>query len=154
MKTYKINEELEVSCEWKKTRIAFKHTAILLKNGREIDNTKICYQNRTWECFEFESVIKQLIGKTDLLTDSEKADFLKKISGQAKEETDAQFGTIAGIAKLGEIFGKNQKEKNDWKARMLKAGLGNRGLIMPDDWDDLNEDEKEKRLNGAIGQLV
>lgn len=75
MKTYKINEELEVVCEWKKTRIAFKHTAILLKNGREINNTVIYYQNRTWECFEFESVIKQLIGKTDLLTNSERADF-------------------------------------------------------------------------------
>ena len=30
---------------------------------------------------------------------------------------------IAGVAKLGDVFGTTPKEKNDWKARMLKAGL-------------------------------
>lgn len=68
-------------------------------------------------------------------------------------ETDNSLKTIAMVAKMGEIFGTNQKEKNDWKARMLKAGLENKGLIMPDDWNTLSEDEKEKRLNRAIEQL-
>ena len=68
-------------------------------------------------------------------------------------ETDNSLKTIAMVAKMGEIFGANQKEKNDWKARMLKAGLESKGLIMPDDWNTLSEDEKEKRLNRAIEQL-
>lgn len=63
------------------------------------------------------------------------------------------FKTVVMIEKMGDILGTNQKEKNDWKARMLKAGLGNKGLIMPDDWDTLSEVEKEKRLNGAINVL-
>jgi hypothetical protein len=33
---------------------------------------------------------------------------------------------------------------------MLKAGLSNKGLIMPEDWNELSEDEKEKRLNKVI----
>ena len=52
-------------------------------------------------------------------------------------------------AQIGEIFGQNKKEKNDWKARMLKAGLGE-GLDMPEDWNSLSEEEKERRLNKMI----
>jgi hypothetical protein len=46
---------------------------------------------------------------------------------------------------------RTQKETNDWKARMLKAGVPE--LSMPDDWEDLSEDEKESRLNKGIGVL-
>jgi len=154
MKTFKINDELEIVCEWKKTRMAFKHEATLLKNGEEIGKHKICYSNRTWESFEFESVINGLLNKIKTLTDIEKTDFLKKISGKASEELDRKFGSIAMVAKLGDIFGKDQKEKNDWKARMLKAGLGGSGLIMPEDWNELDEDTKTARLNGVIEQLT
>lgn len=62
--------------------------------------------------------------------------------------------SVAAIAKLGEIFCNTPKEKNDWQVRMLKAGLENRGLIMPDDWDSLSEEEKTKRLSKAIGALA
>jgi hypothetical protein len=36
---------------------------------------------------------------------------------------------------------------------MIKAGLGNKGLEMPEDWDSLSEDEKEKRLNNVIAHM-
>lgn len=150
MKSFKINKNAEIVCEWVKTRTAFKHTATLLINGEEQDSTKICYCNRTWESFEFESVIKKLLDKTNFLTDKKRRNFLNKISGKAKEEVDAKFKTIAGIARMSEILCPDQKSKNDWKKRMLKAGLKGKGLIMPDDWEDLSEDEKEVKLNGAI----
>ena len=153
MKIFKINENFEVVCEWKKTRTAFKHVATLLKNGEEVDNTKICYLNRTWECYEFESVLEKLLDRTDLLTKEEKKNFLERNKRKDKEEVDSQFNMVAGIAKLGEIFGETKKEKNDWKTRMLKAGLENKGLIMPEDWDTLSEEEKEKRLNNVIKEL-
>ena len=51
------------------------------------------------------------------------------------------------VAMFGELLCDNQKEKNDWKKRMLDAtGL----LNFPEDWDDLSEDEKQKRLDKAI----
>ena len=65
----------------------------------------------------------------------------------------AHLKTVAMVASLGSIFGSNPKEANDWKARMLKAGLEGRGLIMPEDWDTLDESEKTRRLDGAIAQL-
>lgn len=54
---------------------------------------------------------------------------------------------------MGAVFCDNQKDTNTWKARMIKAGLEGRGLIMPDDLDSLPEDEKQRRLDGAIAAL-
>lgn len=73
MKAFRINKDTQIICEWVKTRTAFKHIATLLINGREVDSTKICYQNRTWESFEFESVLNKLIEKTDQLDNKTKA---------------------------------------------------------------------------------
>lgn len=68
---------------------------------------------------------------------------------QRKPQSDF-IKTTSLIASLGDLFGNNQKDSNDWKARMLKAGLEPRGLIMPEDWESLTEEEKEKRLNLVI----
>lgn len=155
MTTFKINKHYEIVCEWKKTQTAFKHVATLLRDGKEIDSTKICYLNRTWESFEFESVINKLLDNTGVLTDKARAKFLNKISGIENDRVNKQFGTIANIAKLGEIFcSGDKKATNDWKTRMIKAGLENKGLIMPEDWDTLDENTKETRLNGVINQLT
>jgi len=154
MKTFKINKDFEIACEWKKTRTAFKHEAVLLKNGEEIDRTKICYLNRTWERFDFESVIRKLLDKTGILKGEKINNFLDRISGIAEEKTSRQFKTISTIAKLGEVFCPgNKKAKNDWKTRILKAGLERQGLIMPENWDQLDENEKERRLNGVLEVL-
>jgi len=57
------------------------------------------------------------------------------------------------IARLGDVFGQNKKESNDWKLRILKAGLEQRGLDIPEYWDRLSEDEKTKRLDAVISLL-
>ena len=151
MKIFKLNDTTEIVCERKKTRTAFKHEAVLIVNGVEKDKTKICYLNRTWERFEFEDVTRKLLGK--FMEDNEINDFLNQIEKKENERYNSEFRAIAMVAKIGEVFGETKKEKNDWKARMLRAGLENKGLVMPEDWDSLSEDEKEKRLNGVIEQL-
>ena len=51
------------------------------------------------------------------------------------------------VAMFGELLCDSQKEKNDWKKRMLDAtGL----LNFPEDWNALSEDEKQSRLDKAI----
>ena len=59
---------------------------------------------------------------------------------------------LAMVAAMGEIFADTKEEKNNWKKKMLKAGLGE-GMNLPENWDTLTEDEKERRLNGAIDML-
>lgn len=152
MKTFTY-KNYQIVCEWKKTRIAFKHEATLFKDGQEIDNAKICYQNRTWESYEYESVIEKLLEKTNELTKEEKNKFLSQNKESEHQRINGNFKMIAGIAKLGEILCDNQKSKNDWKARMLKAGLESSGLQMPEDWNKLDENTKTIRLNAVINEL-
>ena len=56
--------------------------------------------------------------------------------------------TAALAAKMGEVLTSTQAESNAWKKRMLTAGI--RGLMWPDDWDLLSEDEKQQRLDKVI----
>jgi len=148
MKSFQISDKIEIVCNWKKTRMAFKHVATLLINGSEIESTKICYQNRTWERYEYESVMLRLVDKSKVLSEEEKKICYDFIKG---DHTDwSGFKTTSMVAKLGDLFCDNQKDKNDWKARMLKAGLGNAGLEIPDDWDTLDEDTKQARLDAVI----
>lgn len=48
-------------CNWMKTRNGFKHTCSVYNDatGEKMFETKICYLNRTWESFEFESVLNK-----------------------------------------------------------------------------------------------
>ena len=153
MKTFKINLEFEVVCNCVNTKYGFRHDAKLLQNGLLHTKTKACYYNRTWESFEYESVISDLLNKAKIMTNEEKIKYLDCLSKGHKEEIDKQFGFITGIAKLGNILCETQKDKNDWKTRMLKAGFENKGLIVPEDWDQLSENEKETRLNGVIAEF-
>lgn len=149
MRIFTINEKIQIVCDWHKTRNAFKHTATLIINGNDIETVKICYRNRTWERFEFESVLEKLIDETESLSADEKKASSEYVKNY-RNESNSELKTIAAVATMGEVFGKTQKEKNDWKTRMIKAGLEHKGLIMPDDWDSLDEDTKEKRLNSVL----
>lgn len=75
-------------------------------------------------------------------------------AAEAKQtrESASFMKTVAGIAKLGELMVPSKAEQNDWKLRMLKAGLESRGLMIPEDWGTLSEDEKERRLNAVIAE--
>lgn len=81
----------------------------------------------------------------------------RKVNGNPmimeKREKKSAMGMlkmVSTMAAMGEIFADTQKEKNDWKLRMMKAGLPQHALHVPEDWDQLSEDEKTKRLDGAI----
>jgi hypothetical protein len=67
-----INEDKYIVCESVGTRYGFRHDAKLFVNGYEVEKAKICYYNRTWEAFQFQTVVLKLIEKTDALTEAEK----------------------------------------------------------------------------------
>jgi len=64
MRVFKISKDLIVVCEYKETKNGFKHEATLLRDSREIEKAKSFYVNRTWEKFDFDSVMKKLAEKT------------------------------------------------------------------------------------------
>lgn len=80
-KIFKVNDKIVIVCDWVNTRYGFRHDAKLFVNGLEHgDKAKCCYYNRTWEKFEFETVIHKLLEETDALTESEKEAFRKELN--------------------------------------------------------------------------
>ena len=150
MNLFKIDEHKTISCEHQNTRSGFRHVAVLLVDGSEETRTKACYSNRTWERYEFESVLHQLLDKATDYTDEHKKVLLDKWSGRASEEANKFLNLIGTVAKMGEVMTESKEEANSWKLRMIKAGLDNKGLSIPSDWEELSEDEKERRLDKVI----
>lgn len=79
----------------------------------------------------------------------DKTSLLYPVNGKQEEnKPESSLKSTAMVASLGNLLCDNQKDKNDWKKRMLAAGIN--GLSIPEDWDTLSEEEKERRLDGVI----
>lgn len=64
MRIFNLNEKYSVVCHSEGTRYGFRHLATLMVDGREGWVTaKACYYNRTWESFEFQTVLYLLLEK-------------------------------------------------------------------------------------------
>jgi len=61
MRIFNLDDVYSVVCNSESTRSGFRHVAVLHKNGFEIARTKVCYLNRTWEAYQFESVLLKLV---------------------------------------------------------------------------------------------
>lgn len=48
---------------WRGNRSGFVHETQLFKNSQPIGDAKIQYYNRTWECYEYQTVMKRLVGE-------------------------------------------------------------------------------------------
>lgn len=144
MKIFKLDETYSVVCEWKKTRQAFKHVATLMENGLEVDSTKICYLNRTWESYDFQSVLHRVIDK---YFNKAEANLYKKIvDDEPKEDI---FAALKMVCLAGEVMFQG-KDVINFKKRMLKTVPG---MDFPEDFDSLPAEEQEKRINGALEVL-
>jgi hypothetical protein len=77
MRIFNLNKEYNVVCNSESTRYGFRHLAVLHRNYFEIARAKCCYYNRTWERFEFESVLEKII--EDNFTGRDKVKFLEVI---------------------------------------------------------------------------
>lgn len=152
-KIFKINDEIEIHCYSRGNKYGFTHRAVMVVKGQRSTEAKCQYYNRTWERFQFESVLNKVLAKDKFFTSEQIHMLLNGWAEDNHKEIDKMFGGIAMVAMMGEVFGKDTKEKNDWKERMLKAGLGNMGLEMPPDWNDLDEETKQERLDAVIKHL-
>ena len=61
MRIFKLDNEYSVVCETEKTRSGFRHVAVLTRNGSSISKAIKSYYNRTWERYQFQSVLIKLI---------------------------------------------------------------------------------------------
>jgi hypothetical protein len=49
------------ACMWEKTRSGFRHVCHVLRNGHDIREVKVNYLNRTWERYDFQTVLFKAI---------------------------------------------------------------------------------------------
>lgn len=79
-RSFRITKDLTANAWTENTSYGFRHLITLDKGYTEIASNKACYYNRTWESYEYESVLKGLIEKSEkLLTAYELKTFKSKV---------------------------------------------------------------------------
>ena len=108
--TAKVNgEEIEFRCYTTDTRCGFCHTAHLMGWKYDITDTKASYYNRTWERFEYESVLKRAIEK--LPTDVRQQVYDQIIDGKAAEEEQKAEEMVEKFQQLHAGLSDENKER-------------------------------------------
>jgi hypothetical protein len=143
-RTFRINQKIEIVCDTTKSRTGFKHIAKLFINGHEAESTSINYYNRTWEAYEYQSIIGKLIDKTTALSPQEKAESRAWANGDHTDWSELKAVGM-GLA-MGDMISNKIKNQNQFKKGVIEAGFGHMGIEFPADWDKLNEKDKKKRF--------
>ena len=108
--TAKVNgKEIEFRCYTTDTRCGFCHTAHYVGWDYELTDTKASYYNRTWEHFEYESVLKRAIDK--LPKEIRQQVYDQIIDGKAAEEEQKAEEMVEKFQKLHESLSDENKER-------------------------------------------
>ena len=137
-----------IECEMLRTRSGTRENATFYKEGIELSTGTDFWSNRPWYPFTYANAIRDALNKSGEFTPEEVNIIIEKLGKDDHDPLKDMFKLVGTIAKMGEVFTDNQKDSNDWKLRMMKAGLP--ALDVPSDWDTLTEDEKTSRLNKVI----
>lgn len=107
--TAKVNgEEIGFRCHTTDTRSGFCHTAHLIGWKYDITDTKASYYNRTWERFDYESVLKRAIEK--LPKDIRQAVYDQIIERKAVEEEKQAEDMLNSFKSLHDGLSEENKE--------------------------------------------
>ena len=108
--TAKVNgEELEFACYTTYTRVGFCHTAHLMSWKYDTTDSKQTYYNRTWERFDYETVLKRAIGK--LPADLQKEVYAQIIDHKAAEEHEKAEAFVKSFEALHSSLTPENKER-------------------------------------------
>ena len=108
--TAKVNgEEITFSCYTTDTRCGFCHTAHYVGWDYNLTDTKASYYNRTWERFEYESVLKRAIEK--LPKEIRQQVYDQIIDGKAAEEEKKAEEQVEAFKKLHDSLSDENKER-------------------------------------------
>lgn len=78
------------------TRNGFRHKCTLFRDGREVISTSIHYLNRTWESYQYQSVMRKAVGiliEQELTRFRENNHYPKRMSKAQKAEMETAFYT-------------------------------------------------------------
>ena len=108
--TAKVNgKEIEFRCYTTNTRCGFCHTAHYVGWDYDLTDTKASYYNRTWERFDYESVLKKAIDK--LPTDVRQQVYDQLIDRKAAEEHEKAEAFIKSFESSYNALSTENKER-------------------------------------------
>ena len=110
MNLLRLDPEYTVTTYSESTRNGFRHVAILFRNGYEVNKATANYLNRTWESYDFQTVLHKLLDKS---FDKDKAKVLK-------EDLDKKSGR--SLMAKGRVF--DNVEKKDSGVRIIRGVNG------------------------------
>ena len=61
MQIFNLDDDYKVVCNWQSRENGFSHIATLNKNGVPLYRTSVKYDNRTWESYEYKSILKKVV---------------------------------------------------------------------------------------------
>lgn len=102
-------QEITFRCYTTDTRSGFCHTAHLMGWKYDITDTKASYYNRTWERFEYESVLKRAIEK--LPKEIQKPVYDQIIEGKAAEVEEECNKQLEAFERLHSSLSDENKER-------------------------------------------
>ena len=106
----KVNgKEIEFRCYTTDTRCGFCHTAHYVGWDYDLTDTKASYYNRTWERFEYESVLKKAIDK--LPKEIRQQVYDQIIEGKAAEEEKKAEEMVEKFQALHDGLSEENKER-------------------------------------------
>lgn len=98
--------------QWRSTSSGFKHTTEVFRDDSYLTNRTISYLNRTWESYQFQSVMRNAISdlmdweKNNYLDDYKGAHDIKRWNKTLKEEVEKQCREQESYKELQEVMGK------------------------------------------------
>jgi hypothetical protein len=108
--TAKVNgEEIEFVCYTTYTRAGFCHTAHYMGWVYDINDTKQTYYNRTWERFDYETVLKRAI--TKLPKHLQESVYAQIIEGKAAEEHEKAEAMVKSFEALHSSLSDENKDR-------------------------------------------
>ena len=154
MRTITLPDGYELRCKSENTRSGFRHLAYLHKDGVKVAQAKVCYLNRTWERYTFETVIHRVL---DNYFKRASIFGAKEIMQQYIELADkdglhadlAPFRATGMFDALAKLFseGSDLATRNKMRMTSLKARLPELDLSP---LEGLSEEEKAKRLDQVV----
>ena len=146
----KVNKNVYFTCSY--TARNRERAELVIKN-RIISAGTYSWINRPWQRFNFDIAMAKAFKMATLSPYYSRLikKFLDNGGKREKARIKKEFGSVAMVTKMGDIFCQDKKESNDWKTRMIKAGIP--GLSIPENWAQLSERERERRLNNVINNL-
>ena len=104
--------EFKIVAQSYETSNSWGHKAYLVNDNNYTMNTyKIRYYNRTWECYQYQSVIKSVLNDymtqliNDYINDYKDTNNIKRLSAQLKQQLTAQAKMTTLYEKLNTFYG-------------------------------------------------